>query len=83
MVSPGRALRSAFFARRANGFRGWSSRSKWLGLKVRDHCVVDAERAEVEFVARYRVGGKGVRLHERIRFVREAGCWYDLDGDVH
>jgi len=35
----------------------------------------------VEFVARYRVGGRAVRLHERSRFVREAGRWLYVDGD--
>ena len=36
----------------------------------------------IEFVARYRVGGRAVRLHERSRFVREAGRWYYVDGDI-
>jgi len=56
---------------------------KWLGLEVRDHRVLDASHAEVEFVARYRVQGRGTRLHERSRFVREDdGRWYYVDGDV-
>jgi SEC-C motif domain protein len=56
--------------------------TKWLGLEVRAHRVVDAAHAEVEFVARYRVQGRGVRLHERSRFVCEEGRWYYLDGDM-
>jgi SEC-C motif-containing protein len=56
--------------------------TKWLGLDVRDHRVVDATHAEVEFVARYRVAGRGVRLHERSRFVREDGRWFYRDGDI-
>ena len=57
--------------------------SRWLGLEVRSHRVVDATHAEVEFVARYRVVGRAVRLHERSRFVREEdGRWYYVDGDV-
>lgn len=55
--------------------------TKWLGLEVREHRVVDATHAEVEFVARYRVAGRGVRLHERSRFVCEAGRWYYVAGD--
>jgi SEC-C motif-containing protein len=55
---------------------------KWLGLEVRHHNAQDAERAEVEFVARSRVGGRGQRLHERSRFVREAGQWLYVDGDL-
>ena len=58
--------------------------TKWLGLEVRDHRVLDADHAEVEFVARHRAaGGRAVRLHERSRFVREQGRWYYLTGDVH
>lgn len=55
---------------------------KWLGLEVRGHRVIDAGHAEVEFVARSRVGGRGQRLHERSRFVCEAGRWYYVDGDL-
>ncbi|WP_332813732.1 YchJ family protein [Ramlibacter sp.] len=56
---------------------------KWLGLDVRDHRVLDGSHAEVEFVARYRVQGRGARLHERSRFVREDdGRWYYVDGDI-
>ncbi len=55
---------------------------KWLGLEVRDHRVIDADHAEVEFVARSRVGGRGQRLHERSRFRREGGCWTYVDGDL-
>ncbi len=54
---------------------------KWLGLEVRAHKVTEADTAEVEFVARYRVDGKAVRLHERSRFVCEAGHWFYVDGD--
>lgn len=56
--------------------------TKWLGLEVRAHRVVDAAHAEVEFVARYRVQGRGARLHERSRFVCEEGRWYYVDGDM-
>lgn len=55
---------------------------KWLGLEVRDVKVIDADHAEVEFVARQRdKSGRAVRLHERSRFVREDGRWYYVDGD--
>ena len=49
---------------------------KWLGLEVRNHAVQDDTHAEVEFVARQKpASGPAVRLHERSRFVREAGAW--------
>ena len=54
---------------------------KWLGLRVVRHTVIDAGHAEVEFIARYKVGGRAYRLHERSRFVRENSRWYYLDGD--
>jgi SEC-C motif domain protein len=57
--------------------------TRWLGLEVRAHRVIDDSHAEVEFVARCRHGGgKAVRLHERSRFVKEGGRWYYLDGDL-
>lgn len=56
--------------------------TKWLGLDVRQHQVIDADHAEVEFVARYRLAGRGVRIHERSRFVREGGRWFYVDGDL-
>ena len=55
---------------------------KWLGLEVRQHRAIDADHAEVEFVARSRVGGRGQRLHERSRFVREGRHWFYWDGDL-
>ena len=56
---------------------------KWLGLEVRQYLPVDADNAEVEFVARQKpVGASAVRLHERSRFVREGGRWLYLDGNL-
>ncbi len=46
-----------------------------------EHTVTGAETAEVEFVARYRVDGRAVRMHERSRFVREDGRWFYVAGD--
>ncbi len=54
---------------------------KWLGLQVKRHEQQDAEHALVEFVARYKVGGRAQRMHEVSRFVRADGCWYYMDGD--
>ena len=55
---------------------------KWLGLEVRRHRVVDADHAEVEFVARSKLAGRAHRLHELSRFVREDERWFYVDGDV-
>lgn len=56
--------------------------SKWLGLDVKRHEVQDDDRAMVEFVARYRIAGRGHRLHELSRFVREDGRWFYVDGEL-
>jgi SEC-C motif-containing protein len=56
--------------------------AKWLGLEIKRHRMTGADSAEVEFVARFRVGGKAIRQHERSRFVREEGSWFYVDGDV-
>ena len=57
--------------------------TRWLGLEVREQLVLDADHAEVEFIARHRAaGGRALRLHERSRFVREQGRWYYVDGDI-
>lgn len=56
------------------------SGAKWLGLNVKDHALTGPDAAEVEFVARFRVGGRAVRQHERSRFVREQGRWFYVDG---
>ena len=56
---------------------------KWIGLDVRAHRPLADDRAEVEFLARCRFGGRAQRLHETSRFVKEDGRWYYLDGDLH
>ncbi|WP_354666094.1 YchJ family metal-binding protein [Klebsiella pneumoniae] len=49
---------------------------------MRSHRRLDADHAEVEFVARQRdAGGRAHRLHERSRFVREDGRWVYVDGE--
>lgn len=53
--------------------------TKWLGLEVRKH-VPAGDAATVEFVARYKLGGRAQRLHEVSRFVREDGKWFYVDG---
>ena len=55
--------------------------TRWLGLDIRRHEATGTDTAIVEFVARYKVGGRAHRLHEVSRFVRENGRWYYLDGE--
>lgn len=56
---------------------------RWLGLDVRRHLRQDDQHAEVEFVARSKLGGRAHRHRETSRFVFEAGRWFYLDGQVH
>ncbi|BEV18033.1 SEC-C domain-containing protein [Herbaspirillum sp. DW155] len=59
---------------------------KWIGLDIRKHQHASgSDEATVEFVARFKVGGKAHRLHEISNFVRqpdESGQarWYYVDG---
>ncbi|OGS91518.1 MAG: hypothetical protein A2Z95_09560 [Gallionellales bacterium GWA2_60_18] len=55
--------------------------TKWIGLEVKRHLPEPADRAVVEFVARYRVGGRAQRLHEISHFTREEGRWFYVDGE--
>ena len=78
-------------------FRSWHPRTRpqdlatpaegglsWHGLEILDTVAggPDDETGEVEFRARYRAGTVAGVLHERSRFVRRAGRWVYLDGDV-
>jgi SEC-C motif-containing protein len=58
------------------------SQTKWIGLEVKRHEQQDADHAIVEFVAKYKVNGRAHRLHEVSRFIREAGQWFYVDGDL-
>ncbi|OYU72068.1 MAG: hypothetical protein CFE45_41195 [Burkholderiales bacterium PBB5] len=55
---------------------------RWLGLQVKRQASTGADTAEVEFVARSKLGGRAHRLHETSRFVREGGQWFYVDGDI-
>ncbi|OHC69943.1 MAG: hypothetical protein A2045_02735 [Rhodocyclales bacterium GWA2_65_20] len=55
---------------------------KWTGLEVKRHEATGPDTAIVEFIARYKIGGRAFRLHETSRFVREAGRWFYVGGDM-
>ena len=56
---------------------------RWLGLTIKRHELQDEDHAIVEFVARYKIGGRAYRLHETSRFVRENGRWFYKIGRAH
>jgi SEC-C motif domain protein len=55
---------------------------RWLGLEVRRQLRIDADHAQVEFVARSKRGGRAHRLHETSHFERIDGRWFYVDGPV-
>lgn len=71
-----------------------SERPHWLGLEVKSALRLRQRKADlpetpddatVEFVARYKIGGRAHRLHEVSRFVRSSAAdgvarWYYVDG---
>lgn len=74
-------LLATWHARTRPATLSFEPNARWLGLEVCAHVSTGPDDAEVEFVARMRVAGKAVRLHERSRFVLEAGRWFYVDGD--
>ena len=49
--------------------------TQWLGLELRSHHT-EGDAAEVVFVARYRIAGKGHRMTECSSFVLASGQWW-------
>lgn len=56
---------------------------RWLGLRIKKTADGEAgdSKGTVEFVARFKIDGKGHRLHEISRFEKVEGRWYYLDGE--
>jgi len=56
----------------------------WLGLEIKRTEAGGPRDREgvVEFVARYKIGGRAHRLHEISRFVRRAGRWVYVAGEA-
>jgi SEC-C motif-containing protein len=56
--------------------------TRWLGLEILAS-VAGSDNdptGTVEFVARFKIGGRAARLHEVSRFVRQDGRWFYVDG---
>lgn len=57
------------------------AKTKWLGLEIKRHVIIDDHLAQVEFIARYKTGGQSaVRLHEISDFILEDGKWFYVSG---
>ncbi|RZT38568.1 YchJ family metal-binding protein [Cupriavidus agavae] len=81
-------LRQTWYASNCPEDLSFDSGTRWLGLAVKSHAQQDDTHATVQFVARYKVGGRAHRLEELSRFVfepREPGTparWLYVDGEV-
>ncbi|CAA0079378.1 Uncharacterised protein [Halioglobus japonicus] len=58
------------------------SKTRWLGLRIRDTEAGGADDVggSVEYVARYKIDGRGHRLHEISQFDKIEGRWYYHSG---
>jgi SEC-C motif-containing protein len=56
----------------------WAKQSEWLGLEI-----IEAAGNKVEFVAKYRTGGKVLEHHEVATFKKTEDQWYFVDGESH
>jgi SEC-C motif-containing protein len=59
-----------------------SAPRRWLALKVLRHESAGDGTAIVEFIARYKAGGRAHEFREVSRFVREEERWLYVDGDI-
>lgn len=57
---------------------------RWLGLRIKRTALGSARDAEgiVEFVARYKIHGRGYRLHETSQFRKSEDRWLYTGGEV-
>jgi SEC-C motif-containing protein len=60
----------------------FDEKQRWLGLRIlaSEAGGLEAVHGIVEFVARFKIDGKGHRLHEVSRFEKIDGRWYYRDG---
>lgn len=55
---------------------------RWLGLRICSAPPADGDTGTVEFIARYRSGGRAGQIHELSRFRCIDGRWLYVDGDL-
>ena len=62
---------------------GQQNSIKWISLKILNHAVDinNPDRANVEFIACYKLNGRAQKMHELSNFIREDSRWFYLDGN--
>ena len=66
----------------ADEAREWAGQVNWLGLRVLNSTLENADKGFVEFIARYRLGQTPHKLHERSEFHRIDGRWFYVGGEL-
>ena len=66
----------------AGGTASGDNPTKWIGLDVKRAASTGDNSAIVEFVARFKTGGRAQRMHEVSRFVREDGRWFYVTAET-
>jgi SEC-C motif-containing protein len=63
---------------------GLDNKTQWLGLQIKatEQGLAHDDSGRVEFVARFKINGKAIRLHENSRFVRHEERWVYRDGEI-
>lgn len=56
---------------------------KWVGLTILGTSFeADGHEGTVEFVAKYKIGGRASKMTEKSHFVKQGPRWYYVDGEV-
>ncbi|ABC22782.1 YchJ family protein [Rhodospirillum rubrum] len=65
--------------------RATAKNAHWQGLEIRKVTEggADDDEGTVEFIARFKIGGRSVLHHERSHFLREDGQWRCADAEMN
>ncbi len=75
-------LLGTWHAKTRPGKISFNAKQRWLNLRVRSTEAGGASDVNgiVEYTARYKVDGKGYRIHEISRFMKAGSVWQYFDG---
>lgn len=66
------------------GITRWAKESEWKGLEIRQvqKGLASDSEGQVEFIAKYAIGGVQQNHHEISEFKKIDGRWYFMDGKI-